>query len=186
MSETPKPRPAPEAPYGVMAEFATPAELLRAAGRLRARGYRNIEAYSPFPIHDLFEAMHIRDKRVSLLVLLGGLTGMLTGLGLQIWVSAVAYPLNIAGRPYISWPMFIPVTFELTILFAAFAAVFGMFALNGLPMPYHPVFNVPRFALASRNRLFLCIEAKDAKFDLERTRAFLETLDPREVTTAAE
>ena len=121
--------------------------------------------------------MHLHDKRVPLLVLLGGIAGLVTGLGLQAWVSAVAYPLNIGGRPNLSWPMFIPVTFELTILFAAFAAVFGMFALNGLPMPYHPVFNVERFAAhASQDRFFLAIEANDPKFDAVRTRAFLQSL----------
>ena len=173
--------------YGVMAEFDDTTALVDAARRTYAEGYRKFEAYSPFPIHDLFEAMHIRDKRVSLLVLLGGLTGMLTGLGLQIWVSAVAYPLNIAGRPYISWPMFIPVTFELTILFAAFAAVFGMFALNGLPMPYHPVFNVERFtAHASQDRFFLAIEATDAKFDRAATRTFLQGLGAKDINDVEE
>ncbi|HTH01883.1 MAG TPA: DUF3341 domain-containing protein [Vicinamibacterales bacterium] len=173
--------------YGVMAEFDDTTALVDAARRTYAEGYRKFEAYSPFPIHDLFEAMHIRDKRVSLLVLLGGLTGMLTGLGLQIWVSAVAYPLNIAGRPYISWPMFIPVTFELTILFAAFAAVFGMFALNGLPMPYHPVFNVERFAMhASQDRFYLAIEANDPKFDRAATRSFLQSLGAKDVSDVEE
>ena len=110
--------------------------------------------------------MHLHDKRVPLMVLGGGITGLCTGLGLQVWVSAFAYPLNIGGRPYLSWPMFVPVTFELTILFAAFAAVFGMFALNGFPMPYHPVFNVERFtAHASQDRFFVAIEATDPKFD---------------------
>jgi len=171
--------------YGVMAEFDDTTALVDAARRTYAEGYRKFEAYSPFPIHDLFEAMHIRDKRVSLLVLLGGLTGMLTGLGLQIWVSAVAYPLNIAGRPYISWPMFIPVTFELTILFAAFAAVFGMFALNGLP--YHPVFNVERFAMhASQDRFYLAIEANDPKFDRAATRSFLQSLGAKDVSDVEE
>jgi hypothetical protein len=131
--------------------------------------------------------MHLHDKRVPLLVLAGGITGLLAGLGLQVWVSAFAYPLNIGGRPYLSWPMFIPVTFELTILFAAFAAVFGMFALNGFPMPYHPVFNVERFAAhASQDRFFLAIEAADPKFDRDRTRAFLQSLGAREVNDVQE
>ena len=173
--------------YGVMAEFDDTTALVEAARRTYAEGYRKFEAYSPFPIHDVFEAMHIRDKRVSLFVLLGGLTGMCTGLALQIWVSAVAYPLNIAGRPYISWPMFIPVTFELTILFAAFAAVFGMFGLNGLPMPYHPVFNVERFAMhASQDRFYLAIEANDPKFDLTATRSFLQSLGAKDVSDVEE
>jgi hypothetical protein len=119
-------------------------------------------------------------------VLLGGLVGCFGGYGLEYWVSAIAYPVNVGGKPFHSWPAFIPVTFECTILAAAISAVLGMLALNGLPTPYHPVFNVPRFALASRNRFFLVIEAKDGKFDLEGTRRFLETLSPREVTTVAD
>ena len=173
--------------YGVMAEFADPTSLVAAARRTYDEGYRVFDAFSPFPIHETFEAMHLHDKRVPLMVLGGGILGMLTGLGLQAWVSAVAYPLNIGGRPYLSWPMFIPVTFELTILFAAFAAVFGMFALNGFPMPYHPVFNVERFtAHASQDRFFLAIEATDPKFDREKTRAFLQGLGATEVNDVAE
>jgi len=175
-------KPPAAAPYGVMAEFEDPTSLVEAARRTYAEGYRQFESYSPYPIHEVFDAMHIRDKRVSLIVLLGGLTGLFTGLALQIWVSAVAYPLNVGGRPYLSWPMFVPVTFELTILFSAFAAVFGMLGLNGLPMPYHPVFNVERFtAHASQDRFFLAIEATDAKFDLARTRAFLQGLGAKEI-----
>ncbi len=173
--------------YGVMAEFADPTSLVAAARRTYDEGYRVFDAFSPFPIHETFEAMHLHDKRVPLMVLGGGILGMLTGLGLQAWVSAVAYPLNIGGRPYLSWPMFIPVTFELTILFAAFAAVFGMFALNGFPMPYHPVFNVERFtAHASQDRFFLAIEATDPKFNREKTRAFLQGLGATEVNDVAE
>jgi hypothetical protein len=173
--------------YGVMAEFEDPTALVNAARRTYDEGYRRFDAYSPFPIHETFDAMHLEDRRVPLLVLGGGIAGLLTGLGLQAWVSAVAYPLNIGGRPYLSWPMFIPVTFELTILFAAFAAVFGMFALNGFPMPYHPVFNVARFAAhASQDRFFLAIEAIDPKFDRVRTRAFLQALGATEVNDVAE
>ena len=170
-----------------MAEFETPTELVAAARRTYDEGYRKFDSYSPFPIHEIFDAMRLHDRRVPLMVLGGGIMGLLAGLGLQVWVSAVAYPLNIGGRPYLSWPMFVPVTFELTILFAAFAAVFGMFALNGLPMPYHPVFNVPRFtAHASQDGFFLAIEAADPKFDPAGTRAFLQSLGAKEVNDVEE
>jgi hypothetical protein len=179
----------PSAPtlYGVMAEFEDPTSLVEAARRTYDEGYRQFESYSPYPIHEVFDAMHIRDKRVSRIVLAGGLTGLFTGLALQVWVSAVAYPLNVGGRPYLSWLMFIPVTFELTILFGAFAAVFGMLGLNGLPMPYHPVFNVERFAAhASQDRFFLAIEASDARFDRTGTRTFLQGLGAKEVNDVEE
>ena len=168
--------------YGLMAEFEDPTALVAAARRTYDEGYRNFDSYSPFPIHEIFDAMHLHDRRVPLMVLGGGIMGLLAGLGLQVWVSAFAYPLNIGGRPYLSWPMFVPVTFELTILFAAFAAVFGMFALNGLPMPYHPVFNVQRFAAhASQDGFFLAIEATDPKFSHQATRAFLQGLGAKEI-----
>ena len=172
--------------HGLMAEFETPTELVAAANRTREAGYRDMDAYSPIPIEELHHAIGFPHTRLPLLVLIGGLLGATAGFTLEWWVSAVAYPLNVGGKPFVSWPMFIPVTFECGILGASLTAVFGMFALNGLPQPYHPVFNVPRFAMASRNRFFLCIEATDAKFDLTSTRAFLETLGPREVTTVAE
>ena len=169
-----------------MAEFDDPNALVAATARAYSEGYRRMDAYSPFPIEELHEALGGHHTRLPLIVLIGGLLGCFGGYALQYWVSAIAYPINVGGRPYHSWPAFIPVTFECTILAAALAAVLGMVALNGLPMPYHPVFNVPRFALASRNRFFLCVEATDPKFDVERTRRFLETLNPREVTTVAE
>lgn len=168
--------------YGVMAEFESPGALVRATRRAYDEGYRKFDAYTPFPIEELHEAVGMHHTRVPLLVLIGGIVGGLSGYGLQYWVSAAAYPLNIGGRPLHSWPAFIPVTFELTVLFAALTAVLGMLALNGLPKPYHPVFNAPRFALATRDRFFLCIEARDPKFDPEATRRFLESFDPREVT----
>jgi hypothetical protein len=169
-----------------MAEFDDPQTLVAATRRAHEEGYRRMDAYSPFPIEELHEALGQHHSKLPLIVLIGGIIGGFGGYGLQYWVSAIAYPLNVGGRPLHSWPAFIPVTFECTILVAALSAVLGMLALNGLPMPYHPVFNVPRFALASRNRFFLCIEAKDKKFDLEATRRFLETLEPQEVSTVAD
>ena len=172
--------------YGLMAEFDDPTSLVAATQRAHDAGYRRMDAYSPFPIEELHEALGARHTRLPLLVLLGGLCGCIGGYTLQYWSSVVAYPLNIGGKPLHSWPAFIPVTFETTILVAALTCVLGMLALNGLPQPYHPVFNVPRFALASRNRFFLCIESTDPKFDVEATRRFLETLEPREVTIVAD
>jgi hypothetical protein len=172
--------------YGLMAEFDDPTSLVTATERAHHEGYRCMDAYSPFPIEELHEALGSHHTRLPLIVLLGGLLGCIGGYTLQYWSSVVAYPLNIGGKPLHSWPAFIPVTFECTILAAALACVLGMLALNGLPMPYHPVFNLPRFALASRNTFFLCIESTDPKFDLEATRRFLETLDPKEVSTVAD
>jgi hypothetical protein len=170
----------------LIAEFEDPTALVAAAQQARLEGYRRMDAYSPFPIEELHEALGLPHTRLPLIVLIGGIAGGLGGYALQYWVSAVAYPVNIGGRPFHSWPAFIPVTFEATILVAALSAVLGMLALNGLPMPYHPVFNVSRFALASRNRFFLCIESTDPKFDLNRTRGFLEGLNAREVATVAD
>jgi hypothetical protein len=169
--------------YGLMAEFDNSAALVEAARRAHDEGYRKMDAYSPVPIEELHDALHMHDERLPKIVLTGGILGGIAGYSLQYWVATNAYPLNIGGRPLHSWPMFIPVTFETTILAAALSAVLGMLALNGLPQPFHPVFNVPRFALASRNRFFLCIEARDPKFDLDGTRRFLESLGAREVTT---
>jgi hypothetical protein len=165
-----------------MAEFEHSHGLVEAARRAHREGYRRMDAYSPVPIEELHDALHMHDNRLPKLVLMGGILGGLGGYGLQYWVSTIAYPLNVGGRPQHSWPAFIPVTFELTILAAALTAVLGMLALNGLPQPFHPVFNVPRFALASRNRFFLCIEAVDPKFNIDKTRTFLESLGAREVT----
>ena len=177
---------APSGIYGLMAEFDDPSSLVAAAHKTRQQGYRCMDAYSPFPIEELQEAIGAHDTRLPLIVLIGGIAGGLGGYLLQYWASAMAYPINVGGKPFHSWPAFIPITFECTILVAALSAVLGMLALNGLPQPYHPVFNVPRFALASRNRFFLCIEARDPQFRLEDTRRFLETLNPREVTTVAD
>jgi hypothetical protein len=168
--------------YGLMAEFDTPTQIVVAARHAYAAGYRRLDAYSPFPVEGLSEAIGFYRNRVPLVVLIGGLLGALTAYVLQYWINVIDYPLNIGGRPFHSWPAFIIVTFELTILFAGLSAVLGMLAMNGLPMPYHPVFNVPSFALATRDRFFLCIEATDPKFDLAATREFLAGLNPRSIS----
>ena len=167
--------------YGVIAEFPNPDALVRACEAVHAAGYRRVDAYTPFPIEEVFEALHLHRSKVPLLVLGGGLTGLFAGFGLAYWSSVLEYPMNIGGKPLNSWPAFIVPTFETTILFAAGAAVLGMLALNGLPMPYHPVFNVPRFERASRDGYFLCIEARDRKFDPRAAREFLEALSPTAV-----
>jgi hypothetical protein len=172
-------------PWGLLAEFESPEELLSAAQRAREAGYRRTDAYTPFPIHGLSDAMGFRPTKLPLVVLAGGLIGCLTALGMMWYSATIHYPLNVGGRPFASWPAFIPITFELTILGASFAAVLGMLGLNGLPMPHHPVFNVPGFALASRNRFFLCIQSDDPKFDLNATRQFLEGLGPNKVSLVA-
>ena len=168
--------------YGMMAEFDTPVALVEAAKRTYQAGYKRIDTYTPFPVEGLAEAIGFHRDEVPLVVLIGGIVGGLTGYVMQYWMSAVAYPLNIGGKPYHSWPAFIVITFEMTILFAGISAVFGMLALNGLPMPYHPVFNVPRFTRASRDRFFLVVFSSDVKYDPAATRQFLESLDPRSVS----
>lgn len=168
--------------YGLMAEFEQPEELLAAVRQTHAAGYRRMDAYSPFPIEELPEALGFRQTRLPLLVLIGGLIGCVGGFCMQYYAAVIDYPLNVGGRPLNSWPSFIPVTFEMTILLAALFAVLGMLALNGLPMPYHPVFNVARFERASRDRFFLCIEATDPQFDHEMTRQFLATLGAQDIT----
>jgi len=168
--------------YGVMAEFEDPEQLVEAAKRTYAAGYRQMDAYSPMPIDGLAEAIGFTRNWVSTVVLIGGLTGCIGGFTLLYWIAEIAYPHNVGGRPFNSWPMWIPITFECTVLLAALSAVIGMLAMNKLPMPYHPVFNVPSFAQrASVDRFFLCIEATDPKFDLEQTKAFLKELNPEEV-----
>ena len=171
----------PVGAFGFLAEFDGPDELLAAAKRTHAAGYRYVEAYSPFPVHGLAEAIGFERTRLPLVVLIGGIVGGIAGYALQYWASVIEYPLNIGGRPYHSWPSFIPATFETTVLFAALAAVLGMLALNGLPMPWHPLFAVPRFSHASSDAFFLCIQARDPKFSIEETRRFLEGLGAREV-----
>jgi hypothetical protein len=168
-----------------MAEFESPTALVNAARAARAKGYRQLDAYSPFPIEDLSEALHLHKNKLPLIVLAGGIMGLLAGYLLQYYVTVWQFPINIGGRPLHSWPSYIVIAFETTILFAAGSAVLGLLALCGLPMPYHPVFNVPRFALASRNRFFLCIESSDPLFERGATGAFLQSLNPREVSEVA-
>jgi len=169
--------------YGLMAEFHDPGTIVAAARRTYEAGYRRMDAYTPFPIEELAEALgwHTRG-RLPKLVLLGGLLGAAGGSLLQYYTAVIAYPVNVGGRPLHSWPSFIPVTFECGILVAALTAVLGMLALNGLPQPYHPVFNAPNFALASTDRFFLCIESCDPRFDPVETRKFLDSLRPSEVS----
>src|ERR1700724_485847 len=169
--------------YGVVAEFPTPHELIHAVERTREAGYRRIEAYTPFPVEGLSEALALKRNNVPLITLIGGLTGGLGGFFFQLWASAIAYPVNVGGRPLNSWPAFIPVTFELTVLGAALSAVFGMLALNGLPQPYHPLFNVERFSKhATTDRFYLCIEARDKKFDLAGSARFLQSVGAHHIT----
>jgi Protein of unknown function (DUF3341) len=171
--------------YGIMAEFETPTAIVAAARAARERGFRQLDVYTPFPIEELNDVLDLHGNRLPLIVLLGGIAGAAIAYFGQFYFSVIHYPMNIGGRPLHSWPAFIVVTFELTILFAAISAVLGLLAINGLPMPYHPVFNVPRFALATRNRFFLCIESTDPLFDRRQTADFLQALDPREVSEIA-
>ena len=167
--------------YGLMAEFDSSTELVEAAEKTRDAGYTKTDGYSPFPIHEMDEALGIKRSILPYIVFGGGIAGLLAGLGLQYFTHVVDYPIIVGGRPYFSLPAFVPPAYELTILLASFAAVFGMLLLNGLPKPYHPVFNVPRFNLASREKFFLVIESEDPKFDYEETRNFMESLNPQEV-----
>jgi len=170
------------ATYGLMAEFDSPSDLVAAARKTYEAGYKKIDAYTPFPIEELAEAIGFHRNGVPLVVLVGGILGCLSGYLLQWWIATISYPVNVGGRPYHSWPAFIVVTFELTILFAVLSAVFGMLALNGLPMPYHPVFNVPRFAFATKDRFFLMVFCSDPKYDSRDTRNFLQSLGPRTIS----
>ncbi len=168
--------------YGIMAEFESAEELVAAARQAYEHGYRRMDAYTPFPVEGLPAALGFHRTGVPLLALIGGMIGCVGGFLMQYYLSAVYFPMNIGGRPLNSWPAFIPVTFELTVLVAALAAVLGMLALNRLPMPYHPVFNVPRFALATKDRFFLCIEVSDRQFDVDTTRRLLDSMAPRQVS----
>ncbi len=168
--------------YGLLAEFDTAAGIVRAAREVSAQGYRKVDAYTPYPMEELIDALHLHRTRVPLVVLCGGIFGLLFGWGLLYYTAVVDYPINIGGRPVYAWPAFVVPTFETTVLFSAFAALFGMLALNGLPRPYHPVFNVPAFARASRDRFFLAVEADDPRFDLQATGVLLRSLGAVEVS----
>lgn len=167
--------------YGLLAEFEDPDQLVAATKSAHEAGYRQMDAYAPFPVDGLGEALGMNRTPISLIVLLGGILGAVGGFGLQYYIAVIAEPINVGGKPLNSWPSFIPVTFETTIMGAALAAVIGLFLLNNLPMPYHPVFNIESFSHASQDGFFLCIETADPQFDMEKTKGFLQSLQPREV-----
>jgi len=167
--------------YGIMAEFDTATEMVDAARMIRDAGYTKTDAFSPFPLHEIDEALGIKRSILPYLIFAGGITGLLTGLGLEYYVHVFDWQIIVGGRPAFSLPSFVPPAFEMTILFSAFTAVFGMLFLNGLPSPYHPVFNVPRFALATREKFFLIIESIDPKYNYAETRSFMESLGGQEV-----
>jgi hypothetical protein len=168
--------------YGVMAEFDNTKDTLEAARAAREAGYRRMDAYSPFPVEGLSEAVGFRRTELPVIVLIGGLIGCFGGFFLQYFPNVIGFPLDIGGKPFDSWPSFIPITFELTVLCAGIFATVGMIWLNGLPEPYHPVFNVPRFNLASQDRFFVCIKSKDPKFNVEEVTRFFGEFNPREVS----
>lgn len=172
--------------HGMMAEFASAEDLVAAARRTREAGYRDVDAYSPFPVHGMDEALALPKSPVPLFVLIGALAGTALGFGLEYWVSVIEYPLMVGGKPFFSWPAFVPVAYETTILLGGLTAAISMLMINGLPMPYHPVFNVERFSHAMTDRFFLCIEATDPKFNREETKKFLEGLHPYQVSEVEE
>jgi Alternative complex III, ActD subunit len=167
--------------YGVVAEFSSLDKLIEAVTAVREAGYTRFEAYTPVPSEELNDAIGYRGSSLPLLIFLGGLFGAIAGYGLQYYCAVIEYPLNVGGRPFHSWPAFIPVTFECTILGAALTAIFGMLALNGLPAPYHPLFHVPRFSRASRDLFFLCLQSRDPKFDRATAADFLANLGSSDV-----
>jgi hypothetical protein len=172
--------------HGLMAEFEDHEQVVEAAQGARQAGYRRMDAYTPFPVEDLPEALGCKATAVPLMALIGGIVGALGGYFMEWYAMAVDYPINVGGRPFNSWPAYIPIMFELLVLCASISAVVGMLALNHLPEPHHPVFNVPGFERASTDRFFLCIEARDPKFDASATRRFLEGFRPTSVQEVAE
>lgn len=176
----------PDGSHGLMAAFEDHQQLLEAARRAYAAGYRKMDAYSPYPIEGLAQALGHKSNRVALLFLLGGIIGGVGGYFMLWYSMTVDWPMNVGGRPLHSWPMFIPITFELTILCSALVGLLGTLALCRFPQPYHPVFNVPEFARASSDRFFLCIESRDPNYDEQGTWQFLEQLDPCEITSVEE
>jgi Protein of unknown function (DUF3341) len=172
----------PTGPYGVIAEFDHPEDLVAATRHAYERGYRMMEAYTPFPVHGLPDALGFKHNKIPAVVLIGGIVGGLGGFFMQWYSAVLSYPIDVGGRPFNSWPAFIPITFEMTVLVAALSAVFGMLGLNGLPRPHHPVFNTPGFELASRNRFFLSIQSRDPLFDVDAVRKFLEEHRPRAIS----
>jgi hypothetical protein len=168
--------------YGIMGEFDNPTDLVAAARSAYEAGYRRINGYSPYPIEELSEAIGFTRTSLPLIVLIGGILGGLGGFFMQYWMEVIDYPLNVGGKPFNSWPAFIPITFECTVLVASFAAVLGMLALNKLPQPYHPVFNAPNFALATRDRFFLVIEANDPQFTHNEATEFMKKSGARDVS----
>jgi len=176
----------PQLIHGMLAEFDSPEAVLDAATKVNQAGYRQVEGYTPFAVHGLSEALGQSRTMVPAIAFFFGILGALLGFGMCWYANVISYPWNIGGRPPNSWPAFIPITFEVMVLCASFGAVLSMLGLNGLPQPYHPVFNAPAFQLASRDRFFICIEAKDPKYDSQQTRAFLEALSPLSVTEVPE
>ena len=172
--------------HGIVAEFEDEASIIEATGKTVEAGYHHVEAYTPYPLEELMDILHLHKNKIALVILIGGLVGCAAGFFMQYFASVIHYPINVGGRPFNSWPSFIPVMFECTILFASISAVLGMILMNGLPRPYHPMFNVDRFQYASQDRFFLCIEADDPKFNPEETRQFLENLHPHEVSEVEE
>jgi hypothetical protein len=171
--------PVREGTYGLLAEFDTPGQLVRAAEGAYQAGYRRMDCYTPYPVEQAAEAIGFHKNTVSLVTLIGGLLGLAAMFGMETWISVWAYPLNIAGRPYYSWPAFVIPAYEWTILYAGLSAAFGMMALNGLPQLYHPLFNAPNFRNgATSDKFFLCLESTDPKFDITETRGFLDEFTP--------